>query len=404
MFRKTEIANSPDVASIFDPAGSGAPTSGATTNVVHRPSRFAFSPMALDLCPVIAVPARDEAERLPGLIRALAKQSWVGRGGDRMKIVLILNNCRDDSLGAALREAEKHAGIALHAVTVAFEPVDAHAGSARRLALDTARALCPSDGSGVLLTTDADAVPANNWIEANLAAISQGADLVGGRLIGNADEEASLGPAFLRRARDQQEFAMLSDQLTAILDPLPHDPWPRHHDHTGASLAVKADVYDRVGGLPALPRREDLAFVTNVRSSGFKVRHAPEVIVEVSARLSGRAAGGMADCLKQWVTATQAGDPHLVEAPTAILERALRRRLLRTLGDCDAASLATAAMRLSILPADLHDSFGQMLSPEELVERFAPEAPDAIATVPVRAAIDELDGLIRRFGGASRAA
>ncbi|MEC5325403.1 hypothetical protein [Aurantimonas sp. A3-2-R12] len=163
-------------------------------------------------------------------------------------------------------------------------------------------------------------------------------------------------------------------------------------------------MYDRVGGLPALPRREDLAFVTNVRSSGFKVRHAPEVIVEVSARLSGRAAGGMADCLKQWVKATQAGDPHLVEAPTAILERARRRRLLRTLGDCDAASLATAAMRLSILPADLHDSFGQLLSPQELVERFAPEAPDAIATVPVRAAIDELDGLIRRFGGASRAA
>ncbi|MEC5291467.1 glycosyltransferase [Aurantimonas sp. C2-6-R+9] len=404
MFRKTEIANSPDVASIFDPAGSGAPTPGATTNVVHRPSLFATNPTALDLRPLVAVPARDEAERLPGLIRALAKQSWLRRGVARLDVVLILNNCRDDSLGAALREAEKHAGIALHAVTVAFEPVDAHAGSARRLALDTARALCPSDGSGVLLTTDADAVPANNWIEANLAAISQGADLVGGRLIGNVDEEALLGPAFLRRARDQQEFAMLSDQLTAIVDPLPHDPWPRHHDHTGASLAVRADVYDRVGGLPALPRREDLALVTNVRSSGFKVRHAPEVIVEVSARLSGRAAGGMADCLKQWVTATQAGDPHLVEAPTTILERARRRRLLRTLGDCDAASLATAAMRLSILPADLHDSFGQLLSPEELVERFAPEAPDAIPTVPVRAAIDELQMLILNFGGASRAA
>lgn len=360
--------------------------------------------MGHDLRPFVAVPARDEARRLPGLIRALASQSWCKGARDRLPVVLILNNCRDDSLAAAWCEAERHECLQLHAITVELDPADAHVGTARRLAMETARALCPVSDRAVLLTTDADAVPTPHWIDANLAAIAAGADLVGGRLVGNAAEEALLGPAFLRRARDQQEFAVLSDQLTAIVDPLPHDPWPRHQDHTGGSLAVRADVYDMVGGLPAAPRREDLAFVRNVRSSGFRLRHAPEVVVEVSARLSGRAVGGMADCLKQWVTAAEAGDPHLVEDPTAIVERAQRRRLLRTLANCDAASLATAAMRLSILPADLHDLDGRPLSPAQLVERFAPDEPDATPTVPVRAAIDELARLIPGLRGTSRAA
>ncbi|MCP3056853.1 glycosyltransferase [Aurantimonas marianensis] len=394
-----------------DAVGSRRPSrsSGARGDplaFVPRPffSSFAGDRAGVDLRPIVAVPARDEARRLPGLIRALATQSWCERTRDRLPVVLILNNCRDDSLAAACREADKHAGIELHAITVEFGPAEAHVGTARRLAMETARALCPLRDLAVLLTTDADAVPAPNWVDANLAAIFEGAALVGGRLVGNVREEALLGPAFLRRARDQHEFAMLSDRLTAIVDPLPHDPWPRHQDHTGGSLAVRADVYDRVGGLPASRRREDLAFVTTVRSSGFKLRHAPEVVVEVSARLSGRAVGGMADCLTQWLAATKAGDPHLVEAPTAILERARRRRLLRTLANHDAAALATVATGLSILPADLHDRDGQLLSPERLVERFAPDEPDATPTVPVGAAIAELAELIKGFGSASRAA
>ena len=54
---------------------------------------------------------------------------------------------------------------------------------------------------------------------------------------------------------------MLADHLASLLDFVPHDPWPRHSDHTGASLAVRGDVYAAVGGIPPLPFREDIGFV-----------------------------------------------------------------------------------------------------------------------------------------------
>jgi hypothetical protein len=55
--------------------------------------------------------------------------------------------------------------------------------------------------NSILLTTDADAVPARNWIDANLAAIENGVDLVGGYIMGDHREEALLGPGFLQRPR-----------------------------------------------------------------------------------------------------------------------------------------------------------------------------------------------------------
>ena len=62
--------------------------------------------------------------------------------------------------------------------------------SARRVVChDTALALAPKNC--VLLTTDADAIPRHDWIEANLRAIASGADLVAGHIVGNKQEEAS---------------------------------------------------------------------------------------------------------------------------------------------------------------------------------------------------------------------
>jgi hypothetical protein len=111
-----------------------------------------------------------------------------------------------------------------------------------------------------------------------------------------------------------------------MLEPVDYDPWPRHQDHTGASLAVRAEVYHRVGGIPALAFREDVAFVERIRSAGFRLRHALDVRVRVSARLDGRAENGMSDCLNRWIKAEMNGQPHLVEPPEAILEKLLQRR------------------------------------------------------------------------------
>jgi hypothetical protein len=71
-----------------------------------------------------------------------------------------------------------------------------------------------------------------------------------------------------------------------------------------------------------------VAFVQNARQAGFRLRHALDVRVQVSARLNGRAKGGMADCIQGWLRAEQLGLPHLVEDPAYLL-----RRLEKTPGD-----------------------------------------------------------------------
>ncbi len=73
--------------------------------------------------------------------------------------------------------------------------------------------------------------------------------------------------------------------------------------------------------MPALPFREDIAFVERVCRAGYRLRHPLDVRVSVSARLDGRAAGGMSDCLKSWLAAEVEQRPHFVENPKAIVFR-----------------------------------------------------------------------------------
>jgi Glycosyl transferase family 2 len=275
--------------------------------------------------PLIAVPARNEAQRLPLLMRALSKQTWLKAVGRRLHVTIVLNNCEDDSIDVVKREALLHPSVFFNLISVEFPEHLAHVGSARRLAAETALAATTHDRF-VLMTTDADGVPEPGWVENNLRAIEAGADAVGGFILADEAEVAQLGAKVRRRAALHLYYARLADKLTAMLEPLDYDPWPRHQDHTGASLAVRAEVYRGVGGIPALAFREDVAFVERIRAAGFRLRHALDVRVRVSARLDGRAENGMSDCLNRWIKAEMNGQPHLVEPPQAILEKLLQRR------------------------------------------------------------------------------
>jgi hypothetical protein len=258
--------------------------------------------------------------------------------------------------------------------------------------MERARRACVDTTRLVLLTTDADALPTPNWIEANLRAIDAGADIVGGLIVGDEAEEALLGPKFLQRAARQLRYARLSNHFAALIDPLPYDPWPRHWDHTGASLAVRGDVYATVGGVPALPFREDIAFVSRVRGAGYHLRHPLDVCVKVSARLDGRAPGGMADCLKAWVKAEEEGAPHLVEDPAVIASRLDRRRICRKFLSAERIDFSEFVRRV---PFASTRQFRQLpLSAPALIELMAPDEPDALANMPVEVAIGEIERMI----------
>ena len=109
------------------------------------------------LRPVVAVPARNEAERLPTLLSALAQQTWLFAANKLLDVVVVLNNCDDHSAEIVNVASTRHDGLQLHVVEVRFPPPWAHVGSARRLAME--RALNIGGPHSVLFSTDADAAP-----------------------------------------------------------------------------------------------------------------------------------------------------------------------------------------------------------------------------------------------------
>ena len=152
---------------------------------------------------------------------------------------------------------------------------------------------------GVLLTTNADAVAAPDWIGRNCTAITTGAELVCGRVVLHPPE-AALIPAHLH-ADDALECRLIEllDRIANRLDPDPADPVPRHTEAAGASLAVTPAAFRRGGGIPELPSGEDRAFVRALARIDARIRHDPSVVVSVSGRTIGRAPGGMADTIRR---------------------------------------------------------------------------------------------------------
>lgn len=340
--------------------------------------------------PIVAIPARNEADRLPALISSLSRQSWAARHGC-LHVVLVVNNSQDASAEIAADLAAHHANLFVDVIEIDFPAGAAHVGSARRFAIERARQMATNPSRAVLLTTDADAIPAHTWIDANLHAFDAGADMVGGQIVGDEPEEALLGLRFVQRAGQHLRYMKLADRLSALIDPLPYDTWPRHSDHTGASLAVRADVYDAVGGIAALPFREDLAFVNRVRGAGYRLRHSLDVRVKVSARLDGRAPGGMADCLRGWVKSEESGLPHLVENPHSIVARLRRRRRCRDVASAERLRLCKRQRPRSVPRHPVPES---ELSAHARIESIAPDEPDALPSVPVEIAIREIAGIL----------
>jgi hypothetical protein len=83
---------------------------------------------------VVAMPVRDEEERLPACLRALAQQhDPSGRAipPTAVRIVLFVNNCTDRSASLA-RKLGVGLSLDVRVVEVRLPPATAHAGAARR--------------------------------------------------------------------------------------------------------------------------------------------------------------------------------------------------------------------------------------------------------------------------------
>ena len=283
----------------------------------------------------MTIPVRDEAALLPRALEALAGQ--VDRRGRPLnpacyEVLILANNCTDGSAALARQFGARRPELRLRVADVRLLPEDAHVGVARRLAMDWAARRFEQAGrpGGLIASTDADTRAAPDWIAALLEAFRRGADAVGGRVKAEVGDRDRLPPPVRRRYLLDVAYRLLCAEYEALLDPCPHDPWPRHHQFQGASMAVTVAAYRRAGGLPALPCGEDVALERALARTGARVRHSPDVRAFASARQWGRAEGGMATQLRAWNPQgplDEAACP--VESPESVRARLLARRRLR---------------------------------------------------------------------------
>ncbi len=296
---------------------------------------------------VVAIPVKNEAARIADCLLALDRQ----QAEAAPEILLLLNDCTDET-GAIVRTLMPSLSVRLHIVETTFTARNANAGHARSLAMRLAAEA--ASRTGVLLTTDADGRVAPDWLAANLAALRAGAEAVAGRA--QLDPvEAALIPAHLHDD-DAREcaFGTMLDEIDCLVDPDPFDPWPRHTEHSGASIAVTCAAWRRAGGMPAPQLGEDRAFFAALRRVDAAIRHDPAVQVVVSGRTDGRARGGMADTIRRRISHQ---DEFLDDQMEPALDR-LRRATLRAacraawVGQHRPAGLAEA---LALPEADVRD-------------------------------------------------
>ncbi|MBW4024335.1 MAG: glycosyltransferase [Proteobacteria bacterium] len=288
----------------------------------------------------VAIPVRNEEAHIGACLAALIDQS---EPPDH--ILLLLNNTTDRSAEVVRRlDGRKRGAPApiVHVVERSLPPSQANAGTARRLAMDAAAALVGPRGA--ILTTDADGRVPGEWVARSLAALRGGVDAVCGMAAIDPVDEAAIPAHLVADDALETRYTEILDEIDSILDPRPHDPWPRHTHGSGASIAISAAVYRAVGGVPNVAHGEDRALITALDRRDCKIRHDPALSVIVSGRVVGRADGGMAATIaRRMLVQDRWADDRLEPVRAAIRRSRLRAeaRLVWT-GRRHASGLATA--------------------------------------------------------------
>jgi GT2 family glycosyltransferase len=288
---------------------------------------------------IVGIPVQNEARYISNCLAALARQPAACRHG----VVLLLNNCSDDT-SMVVRDLVPRLPMPVLAINTTLPPGMANAGCARRLTMQYAASVA-SPGS-ILMTTDADGQVSPDWLATNLAAFQSGADAVAGRAELDSADAQQLPTRLQEDDARECRYDQLLDEIHAKLDPDPADPWPRHTEHSGASIAVTLEAYRKVGGFPAVPVGEDRAFIEALRRVDARIRHSPDVRVVVSGRIIGRAVGGMADTIRRRLTKSDEMLDERLEPARSAAQRAWMRGLLREIWTAG-RSMPTAVSLLS---------------------------------------------------------
>lgn len=337
----------------------------------------AASPDLGGLLPDIAicVPARNEAAELPALFGALERLKV---DGARVAVCLLLDACTDGSLALAnaYRGRSRH-----HVVVAQAASASANAGRARHNAMALGAATLTGT-DGLLLTTDADTAPANDWLPAMMFALAR-AEVVAG-LIGR------------RTARPnglQDRLEAYYDALFALrrrLDPVPWEAKLTHHFCGGANLGIRRSAYERLGGFLPMANGEDARLLDDASRAGLRVRRDAACVVHTSDRREGRATGGLAAALEALDSsdATQVCVTHPADAAWQYRMQADARAAHRD------NRLAAFAMQLNLTHDHVRGVERDCPNAEAFAMRIVPTPPNGMRSVALPNAEMELARLV----------
>ena len=305
----------------------------------------------------MAIPVKNELKRIGECLRALEEQACLPRQAP-FHVVLLANDCIDGTENW-LFENMKHWSFGITVIAARLPLEQQSAGRARRLVNHAACAAVASDGA--IFMTDADSAVPVNWLSHYLEQLAGGLDAVAGTVRIREEDRAYFPRSLVRRGELEQAYVERLDELESFVDPLAHDPWPRHFTASGANIAARVAALRQLDDFPTVPAGEDKALLRALECKDLKVRHDLGVQVTTSGRFFGRAEGGMAQALRDRIRTPDAPcDERLEPADTAWLRARARAAWrvayadrtsvsaqLETLfgGSCELKALAEAALQ-----------------------------------------------------------
>ncbi|MGW6055478.1 glycosyltransferase [Streptomyces sp. NPDC055189] len=222
----------------------------------------------------VIVPAHDEARRITACLRSL-RVAAAQAAPLRVVLVVAADACTDATAILAAR-----AGA--HVV----ETHGRNVGAARAAGINRALELLADAGPEAWLAmTDADTTVPADWLTHQAAWARQKYDAVLGTI---------------RLAPDTANASLVARHDAEYFRTRRHGRagrgWEHPHVH-GANLGVSAAAYCRIGGFAPLPAGEDRDLAARLFATGHRIARTDQHPVHTSARLHGRAPGGLADLL-----------------------------------------------------------------------------------------------------------
>lgn len=274
---------------------------------------------------IITIPAHNEEKTIEKCIESLGRQRNVldkYMDKDEFEVLVLCHNCTDATRKICLQTLNRFPDLNLIVLETSRAEVN-NVGAVRRVLMRIARARI-FDEKAFIAMTDADTVAHPFWVANIIGYIGSGYGLICGRIDINVKSVSSYAKNILTIKSRYSELCIL---LKHSISPDTSDPLPRHGDNSGPNMAVRADTYDRIGGMAPIGFCEDIDFYDRVVWDGHKVRHCPMTIVTTSGRTEPRAPWGFGAELGTWNG--KEGDEPQVEGVDALMERLRIYVLLR---------------------------------------------------------------------------